>query len=182
MKTQSNNRWRALLTSALLIGCLLGLPVFAHQSASVTYRIRKDVLAAAGAGSVSASYRLTDTLGQSSPIGTSLSPAYQLHAGFWSSVPGTSDSDGDGIPDDQDLCPYDAANDADGDGHCGDVDNCPNTPNPGQTDSNSNGIGDACETTPPTPPAIPEPTTILLVEIGLFGLFALGLRKQRHKK
>jgi hypothetical protein len=62
------------------------------------------------------------------------------------------------------------------------VDNCPDTPNPDQIDSNGNGIGDACETTPPEPPAIPEPTTILLVEIGLFGLFALGLRKQRHKK
>ena len=35
------------------------------------------------------------------------------------------DSDGDGIPDNQDECPYDSENDADGDGICGDVDTCP---------------------------------------------------------
>jgi hypothetical protein len=72
------------------------------------------------------------------------------------------DSDGDGIPDD--------------------VDNCPHTPNPGQTDSNANGVGDACETTPPEPPdpsSVPEPATILLVGIGLLSLFALVRRKQR---
>ena len=38
---------------------------------------------------------------------------------------GLIDSDGDGIPDDQD--------------------NCPNNPNPDQEDSDGNGIGDACE-------------------------------------
>ncbi len=35
--------------------------------------------------------------------------------------------------------------DADNDGICDDVDNCPNTPNPDQTDSDGDGIGDACE-------------------------------------
>jgi hypothetical protein len=38
---------------------------------------------------------------------------------------GDADSDGDGIPDNQDECPYDSENDADGDGICGDVDTCP---------------------------------------------------------
>lgn len=178
MKTQLHTRWRTLLIPAALVGCLLAMPVFAHQSASTTYRISKDVLAAAGAGSVSASYRLTDTLGQSSPIGASSGPTYQHHAGFWSPATGTPDSDGDGIPDAQDRCPHDAANDADGDGHCGDVDNCPYTPNPDQTDSNSNGIGDACET---TPPAIPEPATITLFGIGLFGLLAFVQRRRKMR-
>jgi hypothetical protein len=185
MKTQLHTRWRPLLISATVVGCLLAMPVLAHQSASVTYRIGKDVLAAAGTGSVSASYRLTDTLGQSSPIGASFDPAYQHHAGFWTPVTGTLDSDGDGIPDAQDLCPYDAANDADGDGHCGDVDNCPNTPNPDQTDSNSNGIGDACETHPPEPPdpsTIPEAATILLFGIGLLSLSALVRRRRKMRK
>ena len=35
--------------------------------------------------------------------------------------------------------------DSDGDGICNDDDNCPNISNPAQTDSNNNGIGDACD-------------------------------------
>ncbi|MFO1462508.1 MAG: vWA domain-containing protein [bacterium] len=35
--------------------------------------------------------------------------------------------------------------DADDDGVCDSKDNCVNTPNPGQVDSNQNGVGDACE-------------------------------------
>jgi hypothetical protein len=36
--------------------------------------------------------------------------------------------------------------DSDGDGVLDELDNCPRTPNPGQLDSNLNGIGDTCET------------------------------------
>jgi len=39
------------------------------------------------------------------------------------------DSDDDGIPDDEDNCPYDPENDIDNDGICGDIDNCSDTPN-----------------------------------------------------
>jgi len=39
------------------------------------------------------------------------------------------DSDDDGIPDDEDICPYDPENDVDSDNICGDVDNCPYHPN-----------------------------------------------------
>ena len=46
-----------------------------------------------------------------------------------------------------DPCPLDPDDDIDGDGVCGDVDNCPNDPNPGQEDTNGNGVGDACEDT-----------------------------------
>jgi hypothetical protein len=48
------------------------------------------------------------------------------------SVPTLRDSDGDGIPDG--------------------IDNCPYAYNPGQLDSNRNGVGDACDPTVPPPP------------------------------
>ena len=60
-----------------------------------------------------------------------------------------NDADGDGLCADVDACPADADNDADGDGLCADEDNCPLIPNPGQEDSNGNGIGDVCDNTPP---------------------------------
>ena len=56
-----------------------------------------------------------------------------------------ADADFDGICNDDDACPLDAANDGDGDGYCADVDNCPLVANPSQTDANNNGQGDACE-------------------------------------
>jgi hypothetical protein len=59
-----------------------------------------------------------------------------------------ADTDGDGVFDADDCCPFTpnpGQEDSDGDG-LGDVcDNCPTTYNPDQTDSNGNGIGDACE-------------------------------------
>jgi hypothetical protein len=60
---------------------------------------------------------------------------------------GARDTDGDGIPDTEDLCPthYDPINsDTDADG-VGDLcDNCPGDPNPLQDDANGDGSGDAC--------------------------------------
>ncbi|MCW7077639.1 MAG: PKD domain-containing protein [Canidatus Methanoxibalbensis ujae] len=58
------------------------------------------------------------------------------------------DSDGDGIPNEEDNCPNLAnpdQEDSDGDG-LGDVcDNCPTVANPDQADSDGDGVGDACE-------------------------------------
>ncbi len=56
-----------------------------------------------------------------------------------------TDSDGDGIGDDCDVCTFDPDNDFDGDGVCGDIDNCPATANPDQSDWDSDGAGDACD-------------------------------------
>ncbi|MFU8806854.1 MAG: thrombospondin type 3 repeat-containing protein, partial [Bradymonadaceae bacterium] len=66
------------------------------------------------------------------------------------------DFDGDGIGDACDPCPLTAGeecqgidpNDRDGDGVPNDEDNCPFVPNPLQTDTSGDGIGDACHDCP----------------------------------
>jgi len=58
--------------------------------------------------------------------------------------PAGKDSDGDGQCDNVDPCKFDPLNDEDGDGVCGDIDNCPAVHNSDQSDSNGDGIGDAC--------------------------------------
>jgi hypothetical protein len=74
-------------------------------------------------------------------------PDANLDLSFITYRPALLDSDGDGLPDNVDNCPFsynpDQA-DFDGDG-VGDVcDNCPKVFNPDQADSNNDGLGDAC--------------------------------------
>ena len=61
---------------------------------------------------------------------------------------GGQDSDGDGVPDASDNCPYVSnpdQSDQDGDGVGDACDNCVSTPNPDQSDADADGIGDACD-------------------------------------
>jgi hypothetical protein len=52
--------------------------------------------------------------------------------GYWLRVAVATDTDGDGVPDSEDICPATAKDDADRDGVCFGVDNCPTDYNPGQ--------------------------------------------------
>jgi hypothetical protein len=61
-----------------------------------------------------------------------------------------TDGDGDGIGDPCDVCAFDPDNDADADGICafdqlGALDNCPELSNPDQIDTDEDGAGDACD-------------------------------------
>jgi hypothetical protein len=58
------------------------------------------------------------------------------------------DSDGDGVQDPADTCPFDAANDVDGDGVCGDVDTCPLDP---ANDADGDGVCGDVDTCPLDP-------------------------------
>nr|WP_242589569.1 putative metal-binding motif-containing protein [Corallococcus macrosporus] len=58
--------------------------------------------------------------------------------------PGATETPGDGIDQDCDGSDLPAVVDSDGDGVADDVDNCPAVPNPDQTDTDQDGVGDAC--------------------------------------
>jgi len=55
------------------------------------------------------------------------------------------DTDGDGVGDACDACPFDAPDDLDHDGVCTSVDNCPLISNGGQSDTDGDQVGDACD-------------------------------------
>ncbi len=85
--------------------------------------------------------------------------------------PPPPDADGDGVPDNLDLCPATPPGtpvgpngcplppppppDSDGDGIADNVDNCPAVANPGQEDADGDGIGDACDPEPWGPVGLP---------------------------
>jgi len=58
------------------------------------------------------------------------------------------DSDNDGLGNVCDDCDYDRNNDADDDGRCGNVDNCDTDYNPDQSDRDGDNIGDVCDECP----------------------------------
>jgi hypothetical protein len=66
--------------------------------------------------------------------------------------PDQADADGDSVGDACDPCPADPDDtDEDGDGRCGAADNCPTVSNPGQQDADADGAGDACDPCPADP-------------------------------
>ena len=73
---------RNMLLTAVLVVCLVTMANAAGQS-SASYEITKSVMSGGGTTSTSASYELTGTLGQPSPVEVSESPSYNLGSGFW---------------------------------------------------------------------------------------------------
>ena len=59
-----------------------------------------------------------------------------------------SDTDGDGVGNACDACPFTFGGDTDSDGVCDLDDNCTSVANPGQADSDGDHIGDACDACP----------------------------------
>lgn len=86
------------------------------------------------------------------------------------------DQDMDDVGDAEDPCPFDPANDEDGDGICGNEDNCPKTFNPGQEDSDEDGVGDLCEAGKPFEYSIEEIPDGLVVRYTAEGI-SLNRRK-----
>ena len=107
----------ALAASTLLVSTALSEPM-----SSANYRIPWDVMDGGGGTSSSASYQLTDSVGQPSAIGTSTSANYVLEGGFLA----PPDTDADRVRDFMDNCTLD--------------------PNTGQLDTNADGYGNICDT------------------------------------
>ena len=78
MKDKAKN---ALLTGMLAV-CLAAVGDAAGQS-SASYDLTKSVMSGGGTTSTSASYSLTGTFGQPSPVAVSDSTSYSLGSGFW---------------------------------------------------------------------------------------------------
>jgi len=91
------------------------------------------------------------------------------------------DSDTDGIPDQEDNCPYSAnpsQTNSDSDSH-GDVcDNCPNSENEDQSDADGDGIGDICDTGGEAIPTLSEWGIIIFMSL-LMGISVVTLFKRR---
>jgi hypothetical protein len=71
-----------LLVFAILVLCLAAIGDAGAQS-SASYELTKSVMSGGGTTSTSASYSLTGTFGQPSPVDVSDSTSYNLGSGFW---------------------------------------------------------------------------------------------------
>jgi len=70
----------AVVASATLV---LGWTGYAAPQSSASYEIIRSVMSGGGIRSTSASYELTGTFGQPSPVDVSDSTSYNLGSGFW---------------------------------------------------------------------------------------------------
>ncbi|MDD5093238.1 MAG: hypothetical protein PHV74_02520 [Dehalococcoidia bacterium] len=80
-------RKKIILATMLTVACVLVGALATLAMSSPNHDLSWDALSGGGAERSSASYRLGDTVGQSSAIGSSQSTNYRLGAGFWYGVP-----------------------------------------------------------------------------------------------
>ncbi len=86
-----------LKTGAIFLSlCLSAAISCAASMSSASYTISDDVLSGGGGLIESANYTLQSTLGQSSPVGSSISTNYKIQAGFWYFMVTLGDINGDG--------------------------------------------------------------------------------------
>jgi len=85
MKICRGERKESLRVTIILALCAVACTHIDHASAqsSASYRIARSVMSGGGGQSTSASYALTGTCGQPSPVHVSESESYNRGSGFW---------------------------------------------------------------------------------------------------
>ncbi len=73
---------KGLLFSLVPVACLAAMRHAAGQN-SASYEITRSVMSGGGTTSTSASYSVTGTFGQPSPVEVSESPSFSVGSGFW---------------------------------------------------------------------------------------------------
>ncbi len=137
-----------LVATAVLAGLNGMQPGFIDKMISALYESNPNVMDSGGGMATSSNYMTVASIGQPA-IGTATSSMYKTEAGFFTTdvTPG-EDSDGDGVPNDEDNCPSVSnadQSDSDGDDVGNVCDNCPNAANSGQEDNDGDDVGNACD-------------------------------------
>ena len=136
-----------LIVSVVLAGLNGIRPGFIDKMISVLYESKPSVIDSGGGKATSSNYMTVASIGQPA-IGSATSSNYKNEAGFFTTEGAVEDSDGDGVPNDEDNCPTVPNSDqidTDSDDVGNACDNCPDVANSDQTDNDSDDVGNACD-------------------------------------
>jgi len=109
--------------------------VHSAEQSSGNYSIARSVMSGGGENIGSTNYKIQYTIGQATPVGTYSSSNYDNYAGFWFLGDSSTDTDGDGVPNEEDAFPNDPMEwlDTDNDGTGNNAD--PDDDNDGMPDT-----------------------------------------------